>query len=452
MITLSYIKRWRQPWVIAVALVVLIPFVPDYVAMLLAPLSLFFACRDAHPAGRSVTIGPLGKILMVYLLYSAIGILYSGDKLITFSTWGMWFVLLMAYVSLHTVLITRRRLDWTLLGISAVAGVIGFIACVQYAMRVLFDFSGHLQLWYPLDHFLYQISPMPINLEVVGDRACSTFSNPNIMAEYLVMVIPFITLYAFGGRSSRSRLFSRACLLLAVAGVWFSFSRGSYLALLAMAAIWTIANIQRISLMFLAAFSALSLMPGKVWARLLSINTVKESTADKVVEQIVVSGGDKAISERLQAWLVTWDSFLEHPLLGIGIGVGNTGAMLTAGGLKNVPHAHNIVLQLLAEGGIIALALVLCMGGQVVRTGIRLTRRRGQGARMGAAILAFAVGFCVIGMVDFPLFSPKLVGTFVTVMATVDGMGRLGRLERAVSPLLQVMSLSRFKFARRKDK
>lgn len=440
----------RQPWVITVGLVSLMPLMPEYCAPVLAIAAMVAACRDAHRQKRPLTIGLLGKIMLVYLLYLAIGLLYSDNKGSALYTWLMWGVMLTGYIALHTVLINRHRLDIALLGISAAAGGVGAIACVQYAMRVLFGFSGHLQLWYPLDKFLYQFFPVSVNLEVVGDRACSTFSNPNIMAEYLIMAIPFVTLFAFTGQHTRARLFSRGCLLFAVAGIWFSFSRGSYLALLAMAAIWTIANIQRISLVFLAAFSALALTPTAVVDRLFSINRVKESAPVQMGSQLVApsGGGDKAISERFQVWIACLENFLEHPLLGLGGGVGNSGNMLTAAGLKNVPHAHNIVLQLLVEGGLVGLAIFGVAGVCVLRTGIRLLRRNRKNARIGAAVLAFTVGFCVMGMVDFPLFTPKLVGMFLLMLALVDTTGRLG-LAQSASPLIETVTLSRFRFAQR---
>lgn len=440
------LKLLRQPWILTILLITAMPLLPEYVAPLLAIGALAAACRDARRHHRRCTTGPLGKVMLVYILFLAVGIRYTDNLFSVAYTALFWAVIYLAYIALHTVLTSRDRLDVALLGISASAGAVGLVACVQYAMRTLFGFAGHLQLWYRLDTLVYRLSPTPVNLEVVGDRACSTFGNPNIMAEYLIMVIPFVTLFAFSGERTRSRLFSRGCLLFAVAGVWFSFSRGSYLALLGMAAIWAIANIQRISLAFLAAFSALALTPTAVMDRLLSINRVKDSAPVQLGNQLVVppAGGDKAISERFQVWSACLENFLEHPLLGLGAGVGNSGDMLTAAGLKNVPHAHNIVLQLATEGGLVALGIFLTAGLGVLRTGIRLIRRDRRTARAGAAVLAFAVGFCVVGMVDFPLFTPKLVGTFLMVLALVDTAGRL-RPTGSVSPLLQKPTHSRFK-------
>lgn len=444
--TLSLKNTRLEPWVITIILTALLPLLPEYAAPVLAGGALAAAYQDAKRHGRLFTVGPLGKIMLVYLVFLSLGIIYSRDAGSAFYSWIMWGVMLMLYVALHTVLTNRRRVDTALLGLSAAAGGVGGVACIQYLMRILFGFSGHLQVWYPLDSFVFKISPIHINLEVVGDRACATFTNPNIMAQYLVMVIPFVALYAFTGERSRARLFSRACLFLAACGIAFSFSRGSYLALLAIAAIFAVANIRKLSLVLLTAFSALMITPPAVFERLFSIRKTSasrpvapppDSALNAAGLLITGPGADKAISERFQVWNLCLQSFMDNPLFGIGSGVGNTSSMLLASSV-NVPHAHNLVLQLLVEGGIIALGIFVFAGFKMLQTGVRLTRHTGESRRMGITVLAFITGFCVNSMVEFPFFTPKLIGAFLLVLALGDTACRL-YLEPKVSPLADVV-------------
>ena len=424
-------KRRIEPWFITVVLAALLPLLPEYIAPFLGVGTLVCAYRDARRHQRVFTIGPLGKLMLIYLLFLAVGILYSHNAMSAFTSWLMWAAMLTVYVALHTVLIDRRRMDVALFGVSVAAGGVGGIACVQYFLRIACGFTGHLQLWYPLDSLVYRLSPVGINMEVVGNRACSTFTNPNIMAEYLVAVIPFVALYAFGHRRSRTRMIARGCLILAVGGVFFSFSRGCYLALLAIGCVFAVANLRRLWLAFLSGFAVVALTPQAVIERLFSIQKVKRSvapppmaTATQTAAAMAAVGADKAINERFQVWHACLQSFFDHPLLGIGAGTGNTNAMLLSHGL-NVPHAHNIVLQLLVEGGIVGLGIFAVAGFKALQTGVRLTRRSGESRRSGVAIMAFLAAFCVSGMVEFPLFTPKLVGIFLLALALVDGAGRL---------------------------
>lgn len=439
----SMFQKRTEPWIIAVILTALLPLFPEYIAPFLGIGALIAAYRDAKKRRQLFTVGPLGKIMLVYLLFLSVGILYSRNALSAFSAWLMWGVMLTVYVTLHTVLTSRERVDIALFALSTSAGCVGAIACIQYVLRTVFGFSGYLQLWHPLDVLVYRLSPLPVNMEVVGDRACATFNNPNIMAEYLIMAIPFIALYAFNGGRTKARLFSRGCLVLAVCGVSFSFARGSYLALLAIAAVFAIANIRRIALAFLAAFSALALTPPAVFDRLFSISRVKKSVPSSMTDPaaaahlIAAAGADKAISERFQVWQACLQSFFDHPLLGIGAGVGNTNSMLLAHSL-NVPHAHNVVLQLLVEGGIVGLGIFAVAGLKALQTSVRLTRKPGPSRTVGIAALAFLAGFGVNSMVEFPFFTPKLIGVFLLALALFDSAGRL-YLEQPASPLADVL-------------
>ncbi len=46
-----------------------LPLFPEYCAPVLAVLSLVFAILDAHKRGKTVQIGGIGKILLVYIAY-----------------------------------------------------------------------------------------------------------------------------------------------------------------------------------------------------------------------------------------------------------------------------------------------------------------------------------------------------------------------------------------------
>lgn len=49
---------------------------------------------------------------------------------------------------------------------------------------------------------------------------------------------------------------------------------------------------------------------------------------------------------------------------------------------------------------------------------------------LGVALLAFVVALLVDGLVDFPLLTPRLVGTFTLVLALADASGEIYRGER----------------------
>ena len=84
--------------------------------------------------------------LLIYLLFLAVGILYSHSAMSAFTSWLMWAAMLTVYVALHTVLTDRRRMDVALFGVSVAAGGVGGIACIQYFLRIACGFTGWI-LW-----------------------------------------------------------------------------------------------------------------------------------------------------------------------------------------------------------------------------------------------------------------------------------------------------------------
>ena len=417
-------KMLRQAWVWTIFFLAAIPFFPEYIAPLLAIAALIAAVRDAHAAGRPVVVGTLGKLVLLFIAYSAVGILYSDNTFNSVCTWLMWCVMLCGYLALTTVLTDRRRLKAALIGLTLTAGIIGLIGLAQYVAAAFLVPDTPLQFWEWLDARVFELFPMEISLRITGLRVSATFTNPNILAEYLVMVFPFLIYCAFHGNRSHMQMLCRFCLLFAIGGLAFSFSRGGYVALAVIAVAFGILYMRNYPLWLLIGVSVLVLIPAPIMERLLSMSFT-----------------DEAVSERLQAWHILFGVIGEHPIFGLGPGIQNVWDALMENGL-NVPHAHNLVLQLLAEGGIIALGLFLGMGVVLCRRGIQMLRRNTDGRILGGVFVIFALGFCANSMVEYPLFTPKLVGIFLMVLALSDSAADIF-LERFPSPLRNALTFRR---------
>ena len=153
--------------------------------------------------------------------------------------------------------------------------------------------------------------------------------------------------------------------------------------------------------------------------------TIIQETTTSTTEIITSTGTDFAINQRWEIWFESIERILERPFFGYGAGTEPTAAMMNRIGI-NAPHAHNIVLQLLLEGGIFALILMCLIGFRTIKNGITLMRR-GYNASfwIGFAVLFFAIGFILHGMVDYPLTTPRLIACFVTALALTEQATRL---------------------------
>ena len=407
-------KRLREPWFHAVLYLVIIPLLPEYVAPVMVPLAVVFAALDAKKTGHPFTMGTVGWVLFAVTAYFAVTVPFAAQPLSSLVSTGLWAMMLGGYLVLHTVLTERQRLDDTLFLVTLVLGIVGAIGCVQYFARFV-GLQASLQVWEWLDTLVYSIFPFIVDLRVDGVRVCSTFSNPNILSQYLVMATPVAAYHAFHAPRKSWRGISCFCLLAAIGCTAFTFSRGAYLALAVVALVMVVANRRRIVVILLSALAALLLIPDAVWNRVASLGKL-----------------DLSGLERIAAWDICLEIIANNPVFGTGCGIFYTWQVLAEAGTR-APHAHNTVLQLLVEGGIVVLGLLLYLAFHVIHSSFMMIRRR-ESEQLGFAILGFALAYGTQAMVEYAFTFPSLVGVFCVMLALADSAARL-HLGRAVTPL-----------------
>lgn len=419
----------RQPYLRALLLLAIVPLFPEFLSFVLVLLAGYFAVKDIRQNRRPLKVGTIGKWLIAFCAYQTFTCIISTHPLQSLGTSLMWWFFLMAYLMLVNLITTRDRLDTFLLYLTTVAALVGLIACIQYRINYFSD-NTTSNIWHWLDELIYPYIPFNIVELNFFDRACATFDNPNILAKYLVMVAPFVACFNFIERRNSLRIYSRICLFLTFAGVIFSFSRGGYLAIIALAAALIIVNFRKkFAAISLYVVSALLFLPSEVVNRLFTIKTGVGISSNIVNgEGGGIAGGisqaeavaNNAVSERWQIWEQALTKFLDQPFFGYGAGTQPSFEIFHEIGIK-AAHAHNIVLQLLLEGGIIALLLMGFIGFNTVKNGVKLLfSHQKEAFWIGFGICGFAACFLIHGMVDYPFSTPKLVFVFFTMLALAE--------------------------------
>ena len=431
----------KQPYFCALLLIACVPIFPEYFSFILVFAAAAFAGRDLRLQNRKLRIGIIGKFLIAFCCYQTISCVYSTHWFPSLSVSMMWWLFLLGYLVVYNLLTDSHRLQRFLMCITAAAGLVGLIACIQYRINFFIGRNvGNTWLW--LDNIVFKaldgfgIEIFYLNYKL---RAFSTFSNPNMLAQYLVMAAPFVACYNFmEQRTNRTRLFSRACLFLTFAGVMFSFSRGGYLAIAILAAALIILNVRHcFAEVFLYVVCAALFIPDEVVNRMFTIkkgisdsstisnNLISSSSSTteplaSATDIIDKTGAESAVGERWEIWTEAIQRFLDRPIFGHGAGTQTTFDIFEAVNIQ-APHAHNIFLQLLLEGGIIGLAIMGCIGFFIVRNGFRMMcQSNAQAFWMGCSTLTFFVCFMVHGMVDYPLMAPRLICFFIMVLGIID--------------------------------
>lgn len=397
--------RLSEPWFRAVLYLCMAPLFPEYVLPFLFIPGLIAAIRDCKRAARPFAVGTVGWVLLAFIGYFAVSVPFAKQPMNSLSSLVLWVLMFVWYLIFTAVLTDRERVEDTALLSTLVAGVIGLIGAAQYFLRFIGK-DTPLQFWRWLDDIVYARLPWNIGLDIGGVRVCSTLNNPNILAQYLVIVIPFAAYCAFHASTVRRRRVSRFCLLAAIGCLAFTFSRGAYIALVVAAVVLVVANRRHILTIIMSALSALLLIPDAVWNRVRSLG------------HIDVSG-----LERIMAWDICLEVIAQYPVFGTGCGIMYTWQVLAAAGTK-APHAHNTVLQILVEGGIVALCMLLYLAFHLLQSGFLLARRK-ESSQFGFAVLAFTLAFSTQAMLEYAFTFPSLMTAFALVAAMTDNATRV---------------------------
>ena len=182
-------------------------------------------------------------------------------------------------------------------------------------------------------------------------------------------------------------------------GIMVSYSRGGYLALIALALVLIVVNIRKhFATVLLYISASLLFIPETVYSRLTTLST----------------------SGRRHIWAEAIKRVAQRPLFGYGAGTQPSAAIFHSVGL-DAPHAHNIALQVLMEGGCIALLILAAAAIYCVKNGLDLMLNRKPASFWGGfAACGFVFATFLHGLVDYPLTSPKLICCFLCLLALAE--------------------------------
>ena len=213
---------YKQPWFYSILLLTAIPLFPDYVSFPMVVISFCLCLVDVKMRGTRIKLGKIGGVMLAYLMYMACSLFYTTDFTGSFWTLMMWLCMYLGYLTVFTVLHTRRRLRTAMLCMTATTGVVGGVAVGQYILREWFKWNVDDMLWEQSDRFIYSLMNISVSEVDFGERISSTFNNPNLMAAYLALTIPFSIAFVLTGVRSKPKAMARISLFVAIYALGFS--------------------------------------------------------------------------------------------------------------------------------------------------------------------------------------------------------------------------------------
>ncbi len=248
-------------------------------------------------------------------------------------------------------------------------------------------------------------------------RIYGPLGNPNLLAGYLVPILPLALAALLRWKGWGSRCFAAVALGLGITATLFTYSRGGWLGMLAALA----------AMVLLLALRASRQWP-PLWRRLFplallligaAVLTLAATQIEPIrtrVASLLAGRGDSSNNFRINVWLAAIDMVQDRPWLGIGPGNAafNSIYPLYQQPLFNALSAYSVPLEILVETGIPG--LLACLGLMVasIRRGWNALSSTAPLALPLLASLAAIAGLLIQGVTDTIFFRPEvqLVGWF----------------------------------------
>lgn len=308
----------------------LAPLAPTSALIVLTALVSFAFFMKVIRAKRVLTFR------RVDLFVAALGVLIMFAGIISFSAESLVpsFMYVVFIVGYFLVSCCVRSDEWLHRCTAAAiwAGlIVAFYGILQYV------FAGTMaKAWIDADLF-----------DGISGRAVATLENPNMLGEYLIMILPMaLAVWISGKGMPRKYSFvTFACLGMCLILTW---SRGAWLgfifALIAFLLIWNRRSMWLIVMGIIAIPFLPFVLPDTIVSRFTSIGNLADSST----------------SYRVNIWRGAMHMAYDHIFTGIGVGEGAWREIYpdyTLPGIEAAPHSHNLFIQITLETGIFGILI-----------------------------------------------------------------------------------------------
>ena len=357
------------------AIITLLPFAPT-MALVAAVLytSLCFLLK-AMCGKRSIKFDLLDGIVLIFMILMISGgvVALSGGSL---KPMLVYVAFMLGYFLVVNLIRSREWLSRCVLGV--------ILSCTIVALYGIF------QNFFGLAETTWQDSDM---FSSIKGRVVSTFENPNVLAEYLIMVLPLMLAVFIIAKAPRNKVFMLICMALSGGCLIYTWSRGAWLGFMIGVAI------------FMLMYSKKTL--AAMLFCLLGIPFLPFVLPEIIIQRFTSIGnlGDSSTSYRVYIWEGVVSMLKDYFLTGIGIGNDSFKLVYPAyalSGIETAPHSHNLYLQITVELGIFGLIVFLALLFVWMQSCFTLHVNEKRGTRLiSAAIFCGIAAVLAQGMTDY---------------------------------------------------
>ncbi len=419
-------------WYWLIATVFLFPILPEYISPFILFIGFIVFKRQWTREGKKAKVGTLGKMMMVFMTLAIISTLWSETKFSTFATAALWWGMFLIEIMIYNLAVTRRRIDRILSTMVVSGGINGLLGTLQITTYTLYKFGKigkefvvTTPFYKGLDKAVYSRLPFDIITTSWSSRASGFFSNPNLLATYMVICYP-ISIYLFlNSKDNKHKGIYFILNVLISAGMSSTMTRaGCFIAI----AGWLF--------MFI-------ILVKRHWRQLLEIFIpticiilpsilTRYGVIFKTVAEVSGTGGGgieakKSSVAHFQIWSSLFDNITSNIktfLIGTGFGVEQTGQILLNEYGLDKPHAHNFLLETWMELGIVGVILfavvLVCNFGKL----FEINANNGKKFTLVFCVITATMIYLIFGLTDYIFNSPKQIIFLFILLGLTQAISR----------------------------
>jgi len=337
----------------------------------------------------SMSIIDIPVILFAAITLSGGIVSKSGDSLLKSLVYTCF---ILSYIVTEEMFRSRHLIKRALGALSVSAAIVSIIGIFEYFV------GSPSAIWQ--DSSLFS--------DIKG-RVVSTFENPNVLGEYLILTIPISLGLAYYTNNRRksfaytvSAILGTGCLVLTWSrGAWLGFILAGTFALLLISRKWFVAG----AIAFPVAVTGVLCLDTTVLSRFTSIFNLSDSST----------------SYRINIWKSTLKMLKDVFAYGIGIGESAFASVFpyyAATGITSAYHSHSLYLQLVTETGIFSLFLFLTIAFITVRKNISFAVNSvsPKNKVLTAGMLCGIIAFLIQGFTDHVFYNYRVCLLFWLIL------------------------------------
>jgi len=370
--------------------ITLAPVLPTMALLVLAVLSFAaFIIQFGCDREKKVPYSPVNKYIVLYAFIYIVATFTSVNVMGSLKGGLLTVLFVLFAVILQSAVQSKKQFDLLFYLMVAAGTVVSLYGLMQY----VFGAAG-AENW--------------VDEEMFGSvtRVYSTLENPNVLAEYLLIVIPMAFAGILAGKGKLKKVIFALCFAVMALCMILTFSRGGWLGLLVAAAVFLIMLDRRFILLGIVGLIAMYfVLPDSILNRFLSIGDL----------------GDSSTSYRVAIWMGTIAMLKDYWLCGIGPGVDGFNKIypIYSYNAATAQHSHNLFLQITCDAGICGIVIFLAILFKYFRTAASaVSRETDKKSRyFQIASVSSMCGFLVQSMTDYSFYNYRVMFLFWVLVA-----------------------------------